>query len=37
MVILLVIINNYYIDGYFRLNYHMLLMGIGGYFRLNYE
>jgi hypothetical protein len=39
-------ISNYYIIGYFRLNYHKLLMAIGGpillisigvYLRLNYH
>ncbi len=25
------------IGGYFRLNYHRILMVIGGYFRLNYH
>jgi hypothetical protein len=30
MVILLMVINNYSIYGYFKLNYHKVLMAIGG-------
>jgi hypothetical protein len=29
--ILLVTVNNYFIGGYFRLNYHRILIAIGGY------
>ncbi len=29
-------INNYFIGGYFMLNYHRLLMAIGGYFISDY-
>jgi hypothetical protein len=31
MVILLMTISNYFVDDYFRLNYHRLLLAIGGY------
>jgi hypothetical protein len=31
MTIQLMVIISYYINGYYRLNYHRLLMAIGGY------